>query len=264
MRLMRDNMQLELRAGHPDHFMNMPLGPRAEVIENVGEDDIPWFIGLEFTQDAARFTTTWDDSYPEHLGAIIRNLDDVIIGSAMHEMKDAADGTHIRLTITLPEAAPEQLVRGHLEHFAVEFGNWTRMHALRGSDQASNRARQNSSIVRRPPEPLVGNVRWREGSDGGCTTHGRSEIERRDFASCRRRVVSHPLPRSLGRGGRGPQRADCHPLPDLVPTVERRSGHRSEVRQSRTGMVTVPDPSCSSTYTIRGGGNAVFVGVSPT
>ena len=67
-----------------------------------------------------------DDSYPERLGAIIRNLDDVIIGSAMHEMKDAADGTHIRLTITLPEAAPEPLVRGHLEHFAVEFGNWTR------------------------------------------------------------------------------------------------------------------------------------------
>ena len=126
MHLMRDDMQLELRAAHPDHFMNMPLGPRAEVIENVGEDDIPWFIGLEFTQDAARFPTTWDDSYPERLGAIIRNLDDVIIGSAMHEMKDAIDGTHIRLTITLPKAAPEQLVRGHLEHFAVEFGNWTR------------------------------------------------------------------------------------------------------------------------------------------
>ena len=44
-----------------------------------------------------------------------------------------------------------------------------------------------------------------------------------------------------------------------VPTVERRSGGRSEVRQSRMGMVTVPDPSCSSTYTIRGGGNALFV-----
>ena len=44
-----------------------------------------------------------------------------------------------------------------------------------------------------------------------------------------------------------------------VPTVERRSGGRSEVRQSRMGMVTVPDPSCSSVYTIRGGGCALFV-----
>lgn len=126
MAMMKEDRQSELRAAHPDHFMNVPLGQRAEVIENVGEDDIPWFIHLEFTQDAAKFSTSWDDSYPERLGAIIRNVDGVLIGSAMHEMKDAADGTHIRLTITLPQAAPEGLVRGHLEHFAVEFSTWTR------------------------------------------------------------------------------------------------------------------------------------------
>lgn len=130
MTMMKENRQDELRAAHPDHFMNVPLPGRAEVIENVGEDDIPWFIHLEFTDDPAKFPTTWDDSYPERLGAIIRNVDGVLIGSAMHEMKDADDGTHIRLTITLPEAAPEALVRGHLEHFAVEFGTWTR-HARR-------------------------------------------------------------------------------------------------------------------------------------
>ena len=126
MGMMANDRQAELRAAHPDHFMNMPLGPRAEVIENVGEDDLPWFIHLEFTADPAQFPGNWDDSYPERLGAIIRNMDNVMIGSAMHEMKDAADGTHIRLTINLPSAAPPALVRGHLEHFAVEFGNWTR------------------------------------------------------------------------------------------------------------------------------------------
>ena len=126
MTMMQENRQGDLRAGHPDHFMNIPLGPRAEVIENIGEDDLPWFIELEFTADASRFPKEWDESYPERLGALIRNIDGVLIGSAMHEMKDAEDGTHIRLTIVLPEAAPERLVRGHLEHFAVEFGNWTR------------------------------------------------------------------------------------------------------------------------------------------
>ena len=126
MTMMKEDRQGELRAAHPDHFMNVPMGQRAEVIENVGEDDIPWFIHLEFTQDPARFPTTWDDSYPERLGALIRNMDGVLIGSAMHEMKDAEDGTHIRLTITLPQAAPEALLRGHLEHFAVEFSTWTR------------------------------------------------------------------------------------------------------------------------------------------
>ena len=126
MSMMKEDRQVELRSGHPDHFMNVPLGPRAEVIENVGEDNLPWFIHLEFTADPAQFPVGWDDTYPERLGALIRNIDGVPIGSAMHEMKDAGDGTHIRLTIILPKAAPEHLVRGHLEHFAVEFGNWTR------------------------------------------------------------------------------------------------------------------------------------------
>lgn len=35
-------------------------------------------------------------------------------------------GATARLTITLPEATPESLIRGHLEHFAVEFSTWTR------------------------------------------------------------------------------------------------------------------------------------------
>ena len=127
MTMMKENRQDELRAGHPDHFMNIPLGPRAEVIENIGEDDLPWLINLEFTADPSKFPEPWDQSYPERLGAVIRNIDGVLIGSAMHELKDADDGTHIRLTIILPKAAPQRLVRGHLEHFAVEFGKWTRV-----------------------------------------------------------------------------------------------------------------------------------------
>lgn len=126
MAMMRDDRQADLRAAHPDHFMNMPLGPRAEVIENLGEDDLPWFIHLEFTGDPARFPDAWNDDYPERLGAVIRNADGVDIGSAQHEMKDAEDGMHILLKIHLPAAAPARLVRGHLEHFAVEFTNWTR------------------------------------------------------------------------------------------------------------------------------------------
>lgn len=126
MQMMKENGQSDLRAAHPDHFMNVPLGGTGKVIENVGGDDLPWFIQLEFTDDPARFPSPWNDDYPERLGAIISNMDGVLIGSAMHEMRDGDDGTHIRLTINLPKAAPPELVRGHLEHFAVEFSNWTR------------------------------------------------------------------------------------------------------------------------------------------
>ncbi len=128
MSMMKEDRQVELRAGHPEHFMNVPLGPHAEVIENVGQDDLPWFIRLDFTPPDATFPTAWDPAYPaEHrLGAIIKDADGLRIGSAIHEMRDAHDGMHVKLTIHLPEAAPDALVAGHLRHFSVEFRNWTR------------------------------------------------------------------------------------------------------------------------------------------
>ena len=67
LQIMKEDRQLDLRAGHPDHFMNLPLGPTAKVIENVGEDDLPWYIELEFTDDQERFPEKWDDAYPERL-----------------------------------------------------------------------------------------------------------------------------------------------------------------------------------------------------
>lgn len=129
MTMMKEDRQPELRAGHPEHFMNVPLGPHAEVIENVGQDDLPWFIRLDFTSPDTEFPAPWDPAYPaEHrLGAFINDADGLRIGSAIHEMRDAEDGLHIKLTIILPDAAPDALIGGHLQHFAVEFRNWTRV-----------------------------------------------------------------------------------------------------------------------------------------
>lgn len=129
MEAMRHDRQVELRAAHPEHFLNRPLGPHAEVIENVGQDRDPWHIKLDFTAPDAEFPTAWDPAYPaaERLGAIINDAGGRRIGSAIHEVRDAGDGLHVKLTIHLPEAAPDELVVGHLHHFAVEFRNWTRM-----------------------------------------------------------------------------------------------------------------------------------------
>ena len=127
MTMMKEDRQPELRAGHPEHFMNVPLGPHAEVIENVGQDDLPWFIRLDFTSPDAEFPAPWDPTYPaEHrLGAFINDADGLRIGSAIHEMRDTEDGLHVKLTIILPDAAPDHFIEGHLQHFAVEFRNWT-------------------------------------------------------------------------------------------------------------------------------------------
>lgn len=131
MTMMKEDRQPELRAGHPEHFMNVPLGPHAEVIENVGQDDLPWFIRLDFTPPDTEFPAPWDPAYPadHRLGAFINDADGLRIGSAIHEMRDADDGLHVKLTIILPDTAPDAFVDGHLHHFAVEFRNWT--HAAR-------------------------------------------------------------------------------------------------------------------------------------
>lgn len=129
MEMMKFNREPDLRAAHPEHFMNRALGAHAEVIENVGQDRLPWHIKLDFTPPNQVFPTAWDPAYPtsERLGAIINDAHGRRIGSAIHEMRDGPDGMHIKLTIHLPRATPDALIDGHLRHFTVEFRNWTRM-----------------------------------------------------------------------------------------------------------------------------------------
>lgn len=119
------------RAGHPDHFMNHPLPDgRAQVIKNVGEDNLPWHIFLTFTGSDTALPTPWDPDYPLELGfgAKILDVHGTRIGSAMHELRDTDDGhLQAKLTVSLPQAAPAELVVGHLRHFSIEFRNWTEM-----------------------------------------------------------------------------------------------------------------------------------------
>lgn len=128
--LMQQDRELEMRAGHPDHFLNHPVeggAGGAQVIENLGEDDLPWYIDLTFSTDQDKYPVSWDDAYPERVGAIIFNSNGTQIGSAMHEMRDTSDGMEIKFTVILPNAAPDALLDGHLRHFAVEWRNWARL-----------------------------------------------------------------------------------------------------------------------------------------
>lgn len=128
--LMKQGRERELRAGHPDHFLNHAVqggAGGAQVIENLGSDDLPWYIELTFTTDQEKYLVSWDDSYPERVGALLFNSNGTQIGSAMHEMRDTSDGMEIKSTIILPDAAPDALLDGHLRHFAVEWRNWARL-----------------------------------------------------------------------------------------------------------------------------------------
>ena len=121
---MGERREAMLRAGHPEHFVLRPSDAGIEVIENVGETDLPWHVHYRPLPDDA-FPLPWDAHYPVRFGAELVDRDGTRVGYTMHQSRDADDGMHLRLRTLLPEAAPRSLVDRHLRHFAIEFTNWT-------------------------------------------------------------------------------------------------------------------------------------------
>ena len=124
-RAMKERRETVLRAGHPEHFVLNPGDEGIEVIENIGETDLPWRIFYRSLPDD-EFPMAWDPAYPVRFGAEIVDGDGLRVGYTMHQSRDDADGMHLHLRTLLPAAAPSALVDRHLRHFAIEFTNWAR------------------------------------------------------------------------------------------------------------------------------------------
>ena len=56
----------------------------------------------------------------------ILDADGLRVGFSMRQSRDTEDGLRLKFTTALPKAAPSHLPWRHLDHFAVEFRNWTR------------------------------------------------------------------------------------------------------------------------------------------
>lgn len=124
-RAMAERREAVLRAGHPEHFVLSPGEAGIEVVENIGEAELPWRVFYRSLPDDA-FPMAWDPDWPTRFGAELVDDEGYRVGFTMHQARDAADGLHLRLRTLLPEAAPPALVERHLRHFAIEFANWTR------------------------------------------------------------------------------------------------------------------------------------------
>ena len=75
----RDRQEI-LRAGHPEHFVNHSSGAGgAEVIENVGETDLPWRICYEPVADA-ELPVPWDCDHPVRFASQLRDPDGQLMG----------------------------------------------------------------------------------------------------------------------------------------------------------------------------------------
>lgn len=123
---MAEGREVELRAGHPEHFISHPRPGNVEVVENVGETELPWQVFYRALPEDFAFPMAWDPSYSLHYGMELVDSDGLRIGYSMRQSRDADDGLHLQFTTHLPKAAAAEVVRRHLSHFAIEFRNWTR------------------------------------------------------------------------------------------------------------------------------------------
>ena len=121
-----NSWETELRAGHPEHFMNHPITNTIEVMENVGATELPWPIFYRSLPDGAELPPQWDPSFPIHFAAEIVDSDNLRVGFSMRELRDDEDGLHMKLTSHLPTMAPPELLERHLHHFSIEYRNWAR------------------------------------------------------------------------------------------------------------------------------------------
>ena len=134
-RAMANAWEPKLRAGHPEHFVSHPdAAGTIEVIENIGETDLPWRVFYRSLPPDAAYPSAWDPRYPVHFGAELVDAEGLRVGFSMRELLDADDGLHLKLTSHLPAAMPRELMRRHLHHFSIEYRNWAWFASRRTSD----------------------------------------------------------------------------------------------------------------------------------
>lgn len=136
---MAEAREAELRAGHPEHFVSHPVRGQVEVVENIGETALPWRVFYRSLPEHADFPMAWDPGYSLHHGMELLDSDGLRVGYSMRQSRDGPDGLHLQFTTHLPKAAPTEIMRRHLHHFAIEFRNWTRaawLASLAGQQEA--------------------------------------------------------------------------------------------------------------------------------
>ncbi|WP_141214134.1 hypothetical protein [Aeromonas sp. A35_P] len=124
MGLIKNNNEPEIRAAHPDHYRNRILSGGPEIIENIGEDNYPWHVFGRFISVSDIPAFEQEKSFDISFGLEVKSVNDNVIAYAGHELRNFKSGMQAKLTIVLPYLAEKTLVRGHLNHFAVEFRNW--------------------------------------------------------------------------------------------------------------------------------------------
>ncbi len=127
-----------MRAGHPEHYLNTPGRDGIEVIEPVGETDLPWRIIYRTVDPTGDLPVAWPSDFPVRFAAEIVDGDGLRVGYSLRALRDVEGGMEMRLITCLPAACPDALLSRHLRHFAIEYRNWA---VLATAEQGDPRCR---------------------------------------------------------------------------------------------------------------------------
>ncbi|MFC8231358.1 hypothetical protein [Streptomyces sp. NPDC057287] len=118
-----------LLASHPEHYVMAPGADGAfNVVENIGPHVCSFFMGGWGT-DAMAWAADADEllpesEFPHKMSSNLFLADGTVVGRALTQFGDTAEGFTASLTVYVPTSCPQDVLEHHLRHYAVEFRNW--------------------------------------------------------------------------------------------------------------------------------------------
>ncbi|MET9535461.1 MULTISPECIES: hypothetical protein [unclassified Streptomyces] len=117
-----------LLAAHPEHYAMGTDSVGARVVENIGPHVCSFYMGgwgtdaMAWAEDAAELLP--ESEFPRKMSSNLFLTDGTVVGRALIQFGDTADGFTANLTVYFPVTCPDDVLDHHLRHYAVEFRNW--------------------------------------------------------------------------------------------------------------------------------------------
>ncbi|GAA1320676.1 hypothetical protein GCM10009647_053270 [Streptomyces sanglieri] len=118
-----------LLAAHPEHYVMAPGADGSfNVVENIGPHVCSFYMGgwgtdeMAWAADAAELLP--ESEFPHKMSSNLFLADGTVVGRALTQFGDTADGFTASLTVYVPTTCPQDVLEHHLRHYAVEFRNW--------------------------------------------------------------------------------------------------------------------------------------------
>ncbi len=117
-----------LLAAHPEHYVMGTDDIGARVVENIGPHVCSFYMGgwgtdaMAWAEDAQELLP--ESEFPRKMSSNLFLADGTVVGRALIQFGDTAEGFTANLTVYFPVMCPDEVVDHHLRHYAVEFRNW--------------------------------------------------------------------------------------------------------------------------------------------